>query len=103
MIDKLKELLKALNEKGIPVPMAMDHGQGSVSLTLLILSSLFVMLSLLGGLHPVLEGVGFWESLAWHITSAVLYYNRGRKLGKDGFEISSNQQPEKETSQQENK
>jgi len=89
MIKKLKELLEYLNEKGWPTPMLRDHGKASVSLTLLVLSSLFLMAGLLRELHPLLGGVNFWEALAWHITSAVLYYNRGAKISKSGFEITS--------------
>lgn len=37
-VDKLKEILKSLNEKGLPIPLFSDHGEGSVSLTLLLLS-----------------------------------------------------------------
>lgn len=78
---KLKQLLEYLNELGVPVPMARDHGKASVSLTLLILSSIFVIAGLL-------DYVSFYEALMWHITSAVLYYNRGAKISKSGFEIT---------------
>lgn len=79
---KLKQLLEYLNELGVPVPMARDHGKASVSLTLLILSSIFVITGL------VTPHVSFYEALMWHITSAVLYYNRGAKISKSGFEIT---------------
>lgn len=95
MIQKLKDLFKYMNERGIAVPMARDHDVPSVSLTLLILSSIFTMLALLSLTIPYLQ-INFWESLAWHITSAVLYYNRGATIGKNGFEIkaSSSEVPE---------
>jgi len=88
MKAKLKQLLEYMNERGVPVPMVRDRGVGSVSLTLLILSSIFVMLGLLSLSVPELQ-INVWESLAWHITSAVLYYNRGAKISKQGFEIES--------------
>jgi hypothetical protein len=89
MISKLKELFKCMNEQGIPLPLLRDHGKPSVSLTLLWISSVFVILGLLSLSIKELQ-VNVWEALAWHVTSAVLYYNRGAKIGKDGIEITSN-------------
>lgn len=82
MLDKIKQLLDYLNEKGFAAPMLRDHGRASVSLTLLVLSSIFVIAGL------VTPHVSFYEALMWHITSAVLYYNRGAKISKSGFEIT---------------
>lgn len=87
MFDKLKELFKASHEKGIYIPLLRNKTEPSVSLTLLFISSLFIILSLLKMFQ-----VNFWESLAWYVTSAVLYYNRSAKVTKDGFEISSNKE-----------
>lgn len=87
MFNKVKELFKASHEKGIFVPLLRNKTEPSVSLTLLFISSLFVILSLLKMFQ-----VSFWESLAWYVTSAVLYYNRSAKVSKDGFEISSNKE-----------
>jgi hypothetical protein len=84
---KAKEFLEWMNKKGVPVPIARVDGKPSVSFTLLIMSAAFVMLGLL---NPVVNlGINFWEALAWHATSAVLYYNRSAKISKDGVEISS--------------
>jgi hypothetical protein len=63
--------------------MIRNHGVGSVSLTLLWISSVFIILALLQ-----IGKISFWESLAWHVTSAVLYYNRSAKISKDGIELS---------------
>jgi hypothetical protein len=89
MLQKLKDLLTYMNETGINVPMARNKGQPSVSLTLLILSSIFVMLALLSFSIKILQ-INFLNALTWHIASAVLYYNRSAKISKDGIEISSN-------------
>lgn len=37
-VDKLKELIAKMNEKGIPLPLFRDHDQASASLTLTMLS-----------------------------------------------------------------
>jgi hypothetical protein len=87
MFNKIKELLKSSNEHGVFIPLLRNKTEPSVSLTLLFISSIFVILSLLQ-----LFKINFFESLAWYLTSAVLYYNRSAKVTKDGFEISSNKE-----------
>jgi hypothetical protein len=79
----LSSLVKAAHEKGIMIPLIRNHGVGSVSLTLLWISSIVVILALFK-----VGKVEFWESLAWHVTSAILYYNKSAKISKDGIEIS---------------
>lgn len=91
MFNKLKKLIEYLNEKGIPLPLARANKQASVSLTLLFISSVFVILGLLSLTIDWLQ-VNFWEALAWYVTSAVLYYNRAAKISKDGFELSSSKE-----------
>ena len=87
MLGKLKNLLKISNENGIYIPLISNHGTGSVSLTILILSVITVMLALF---H--VKDLNFWEALAWNVTSAVLYYNRKAKVSKDGIEIGSGEE-----------
>jgi hypothetical protein len=80
----LSNLIREMNEKGLPIPLLRKDGVGSVSLTLLWLSSIMVIAALLK-----LGQINFFESLAWHVTSAVLYYNRSAKISKDGVEIEA--------------
>lgn len=95
MMQKLKDLLTYMNERGIPVPQARDHGRPSVSLTLLIISSIMVIFGILKVVIPQLGiDVDGWLALAWFVTNAVIYSNRGAKISKDGIEIdSSNNTP----------
>jgi hypothetical protein len=87
ILHYVKRAADYMNSRGVPIPILRDHtGIPSVSLTLLVLSSVFVMLGLLSLAVPVLQ-VNVWESLAWHVTSAVLYYNRGAKISKEGISI----------------
>ena len=91
MIDKLKELFRKMNEHGLYAPMFRDHGKPSVSLTLLILSSIFVILGIISFAIPKWDiQINGWQALAWFVTNAVIYHNRGAKISKDGFEITSN-------------
>jgi hypothetical protein len=73
-----------MNKSGVPIPLLRKDGVGSVSLTLLWLSSVCVILALF---H--VQQLSFWETLAWYVTSAVLYYNRSAKISKEGIEIES--------------
>lgn len=85
MITKLKGLLKYLNEQGAYLPMFRDHGKPSVSVTLLVISSILVIAGVCR-----LGNVDVWSALAWFVTNAVIYNNRGAKISKDGIEITQN-------------
>lgn len=87
MIKWLTKFMKSLHEEGVFVPLVRDGRVPSVSLTLLFISSLFVIFGLLK-----VFSVSFWESLSWYITCSVLYYNRSAKISKEGFEINSNKE-----------
>lgn len=87
VLQYVKHLAEWMNERGVPIPLARDINKPSVSLTLLVISSVFVMLGLLSAAIPGLN-VSFWEALCWHTTSAVLYYNRGAKVSKEGIELT---------------
>jgi len=87
ILQYVKKAAEYMNSKGLPIPILRDHtGIPSVSLTLLVISSVFVMLGLLSLAVPWLQ-INFLEALSWHVTSAILYYNRGGKISKDGISI----------------
>jgi hypothetical protein len=93
MINRIMLFFKKMNEEGIYVPIARIEGKPSVSFSLLIISAAFVMASLLNEFLKL--DIGFWEALSWHVTSAILYYNRSAKVSKDGIEIGSSEEPKK--------
>lgn len=93
MKQRIALFLKWMNENGLPVPVARIDGKPSVSFSLLIISAAFVMASLLSEIIKI--DIGFWEALSWHVTSAILYYNRSAKVSKDGIEISPSEEPKK--------
>lgn len=77
MLDKLKDFLKRLNTEGIYLPMIKDPKNGpSVSLTLVVISSLFVEASLIGKLTKALEGIDIQQSLNFFLISCGLYFGR---------------------------
>jgi hypothetical protein len=86
---RIKELVSKLNKYGIPVPMVRDPrtGLGSVSLTLVLLSSIYVQLALLNMFAQMFKGVDIVNALYWHGMSLALYF--GRSFNKEG-DISMN-------------
>jgi hypothetical protein len=81
---KIKELVARLNKYGIPLPMIRDPktGLGSVSLTLVLLSSVYVQLALLNMFAQMFQGVDIVNALYWHGMSLALYF--GRSFKKEG-------------------
>ena len=92
MIEKWKEVLKQMNEKGISIPLITDRGVGSVSLTLLFISSVYVQLGLINNLLAKLlktnDTIDMANSLYWFGTCAALYFGRKISKDKDKIEIS---------------
>jgi hypothetical protein len=80
----MKNIIARLNKYGIPVPMIRDPktGLGSVSLTLVLLSSIYVQLALLNMFAQMFQGVDIVNALYWHGMSLALYF--GRSFKKEG-------------------
>lgn len=84
----MKKLLDKLNKDGIPIPMVRDPltGKGSVSLTLVFLSSIYVQLALLNMFAQMFKGVDIVNALYWHGMSLALYFGRSFS-NKDDLKI----------------
>jgi hypothetical protein len=76
-----QKFVDKMNRKGIPVPVIRDPytGKGSVSLTLLFLSSIWVQVGLIEKLTNKLGGFDMQSAIYWFMACAALYF--GRKLG----------------------
>lgn len=100
MLDKLKEFANLLNSKGIPVPLIKDpkSGLGSVSLTLVFLSSLYVQVGLIGKYSKLLDGIDLNQALNFFMISAGLYF--GRNLSSNNGKVTSN--PTKDNNNEQN-
>lgn len=96
MIQKIKLIISKMNEKGLPIPLVRNHGVGSVSLTVFVLSTITMILSLfkIGDLNA-------WESLAWFVTCAALYHNKRVKFSKDEFSIGEDKEAQVNAEQKE--
>ena len=84
----IKGFFAKMNEFGIPMPMIRDPktGKSSVSLTLVILSSVYVQLALINMFAKFFKGVDITNALYWHGMCVALYY--GRSFSKDGDKVS---------------
>lgn len=82
---KIKDTVARFNKYGIPLPMIRDPktGLGSVSLTLVFLSSLYVQLALLNMFAQMFKGVDIVNALYWHGMSLALYFGRSFKKEED--------------------
>jgi hypothetical protein len=86
----MKKPIDNLNKYGIPLPMIRDPrtGLGSVSLTLVFLSSVYVQLALLNMFAQMFKGVDIVNALYWHGMSLALYFGRSFKK-EDGMSMDS--------------
>ena len=86
LVNKWKLLVGRLNSLGIPMPTVRDpkSGMGSVSLTLVFVSSLLVIAGLIGKWSGKLGGIDVSNALQFFYASSTLYFGRNWKSNKDG-------------------
>lgn len=91
----IKDLLKRWNQIGIHLPMISDPktGIGSVSLTLLVLSSIWVQISLVGKLVSYAGGMDSESAIYWFLSCAALYFGRNISGNKSNASLSGPIQP----------
>jgi formate hydrogenlyase subunit 4 len=69
MKEKLKEFITWCNEQGILIPYVRYKGEPSLSTTLVVASTFFVVMSLIEQLHPYIkvdkEGAFQWAALCY--------------------------------------
>jgi hypothetical protein len=80
LTSKWKDFITKMNDKGIAVPTIRDPdtGEGSVSLTLVFISSFLVIVGILSKWSGKLGGVDIDNALQFFYASASLYF--GRKI-----------------------
>lgn len=78
LYQKWKEFVACMNNKGVPVPTVRDpsSGSGSVSLTLLVISSAMVILGIFTKWSGKLGGVDVGNALEFFYASSALYFGR---------------------------
>jgi hypothetical protein len=83
MINKIKQFIFNLNEKGVPLPLIRDPKLNgpSVSLTLMVISFAIAVLGLIGKMTKYLGEVDINGATYLFISTAALYF--GRKMSGD--------------------
>ena len=76
IIKSWKEFIVRMNDKGIPVPMVRDPQslEGSVSLTLVVISSTLVVAGILSKWAGLLGGVDMNSAFNFFYASTTLYF-----------------------------
>lgn len=89
-MERIKQLFRDMNQKGISVPMLKDPktGMASVSLTMLIISFNLVLIGLIGKASKLLEGVDVSQSLTLFGITSALYF--GRTLSYNNVSVNPN-------------
>jgi hypothetical protein len=78
LYKKWKNFVNSMNRYGIPVPTIRDPktGVGSVSLTLVFLSSVFVIVGIVGKWSKVVGEIDMNNAMEFFYASSALYFGR---------------------------
>lgn len=84
-MNKLKELIKRMNELGVPLPMLRDPvtGRASVTLTMMFLSFNTALFGQIGKVTKVLGDVDMSSAIVLFTTTAGLYLGRKFQTGEN--------------------
>lgn len=93
--EKCSQMSRDANVFGINVPTIKDPktGLGSVSLTLVFISSLLVIIGLVGKWSGLLGIVDIENALEFFYASSALYFGR-RWVSKTGNTLTSDEKPQ---------
>lgn len=87
MLEKIKQKIKELQEKGLPIIFFRDPltKKPSVSLTLLLISFVLSIFSLINKFAKIVDGVDVDNTLELLIITASLYFGRAmsKKMDKE--------------------
>jgi hypothetical protein len=87
MLEKIKKIFDDLNKKGIAIPMLRDSrtGEGSVTMTMMIISFNTCLFGQLGKFAKILGSVDLSQANYLFLITSGLYL--GRKLQKIGDKV----------------
>lgn len=79
ILSEWKKIVSKLNDKGVPLPMVRDPNtlEGSVSLTLVVVSSLLVAIGIVGKWSKWLGDIDMNNALQFFYASCTLYFGHG--------------------------
>jgi hypothetical protein len=94
-VNKIKQILEEASTDGISIPVIRDpkSGKGSVSLTLLFISSILVILGLVGKWSGLMGTIDISNALQFFYASAGLYFCRNWKGGGTSATLTQDSQP----------
>lgn len=100
MPNYIKNLLISMNKNGILVPLVHDPkvNKGSVTLTLVFISSLYVQIGLIGKYSKMLGDIDMTSAITWFALCMGLYgYNKKISINKtSGIVLESNEEEDKD-------
>lgn len=76
IVSKWKQIVRVANDKGVPLPMVRDPQtlEGSVSLTLVVMSSLLVVVGIVGKAAGYIGGIDMNSAFNFFYASTTLYF-----------------------------
>lgn len=76
IFKKWKQVVEAANDRGIPLPMVRDPNtlEGSVSLTLVVMSSFLVVVGIVGKAAGLIGGIDMSSAFNFFYASTTLYF-----------------------------
>lgn len=91
-MNKLLELLKIANEKGIYIPLLRDttSGKGSVTLTMFWISFNIAILALIGKVAKLAGDIDYSSVIWLYGVTGAFYLGRKVQTGKTGADIGGN-------------
>ena len=81
MIEKVKEIIALMNEKGIPLPAVRDKGVPSFTATMFCVSFAICVIALIGKMSSFFGTFNYNDCLTLYMASGSFYF--GRKWVKD--------------------
>lgn len=86
MIEKIKNLIRKMNEAGIPLPLVRVDGKPSLSATLVFISFNAWLISVVGKFAGFFGGVDSGQCLQMFLATAGLYWGRKFQSGNSSLE-----------------
>lgn len=88
LYKKWTKLVDKMNSRGVPLPTVRDPktGVGSISLTLVFVSSIFVILGIVGKWSRIMGDIDMGNAMEFFYTSCALYFGRQWQM-KSGTRI----------------
>jgi hypothetical protein len=82
MLDKIKQFVNWMHERGIPLPLLRDfkHGQPSVSYTMMVTSFVVCLAGLVGKISNFLGDVDMSQALILLGITSSLYFGRQAQI-----------------------